>query len=163
MSYSINTGYTDTISATKSLAIPDLDYSVDFAVTSESPKEVILSNITSPMDRTETLRFAITDVKDVYTGTSVDSSFMAPSHKGVALVCQLNDIWRYVDSTDLSLAQIDLPIEAHFVIKVPKTSYVTADQFASVIKRMISLGFGTGSVASTRLFNMLKGALDPTA
>lgn len=162
MSYSISTGYTDTISTPKSLSIPDLDYKVDFAVTSESAKEVIISNITSPMDRTETFRFAVSDVKDVYTGTSVDSSFMAPSHKGVTLVCQLNDIWRYVDPSNLSLAQIDLPIEAHFVLKVPKTSYVTADQFLSVFQRLASLAFSTGSVTSSRLFNMLKGALDPT-
>lgn len=162
MSYSINTGYTDTVTTTKNVAIPDLSYVSDFTVTTDTAKEAILTNITSPMDRVETIRFGSTDIKDVYTGTGIDPAFMAPSHKGVSIVMQMNDIWRYCDATNLALPQIDLPISAHIVLKVPKTSYVTADQFLSALTRAFSLAFATGSVTSTRLYSLLKGALDPT-
>jgi hypothetical protein len=161
MSYSLNKGYTDTISTAKSIDIPDMDYSVDFSIISDKPGEVILTNITSPMDRGETIRFALTQVKDVYTGTDIDASYKAPSHAGVSLVAQVSDTWRYYDSTDLSLPAVDLPISAHVVIKVPKTSYITADDFLTIAKRAFSLLFDTGAITSARLVEMLKGSLDP--
>lgn len=161
MSYSINPGYTDSISATKNVAIPDLSYVADFAVTTDTAKEVILSNTTSPLDRVETIRFAAGDIKDIYSGTGIDSAYQAPSHKGVSVVAQVSDVWRYSDAADPSLPVIDLPLEAHLVLRVPKTSYITADQFLGVTKRAFSLLFDTGSVTSSRLFEILKGALDP--
>lgn len=161
MAYAISNGYTDTISTLKSVSIPDLDYSVDFAVTSDKPGEVILTNVTSPLDRAETIRFALTQIKDVYTNTDIDAAYKAPSHQGVSLVAQVSDVWRYSDSSNLALPAIDLPLSAHLVLKVPKSSYITADQYLSLVKRAFSLMFDTGAVTSARLLEMLKGSLDP--
>lgn len=163
MSYAINKGYTDTITATKSVAIPDLDYAHDFHVTQDVPGEVILTNITSPLDRGESIRFAITNVKDVYANTGVDPAFQAASHQGVSLVVQVNDTWRYEDSATPTASKVDLPISAHLVIKAPKTSFLGADDYLSITKRVYSLLFGTGAITSARLMMLLKGALDPNA
>lgn len=163
MSYTINKGYTDTIATTKDVALPDLDYAHDFRVSQDTPGEVIMINTTSPMDRGETIRFAITNVKDVYTNTGVDAAYQAASHQGVSLVVQVNDTWRYEDATAPTASKVDLPISAHLVIKVPKTSFLGADDHLSIAKRVFSLLFDTGSVTSARLMTLLKGALDPNA
>lgn len=163
MSYSINKGYTDTIVATKNVAIPDLDYAHDFHTSQDVPGEVIMTNITSPLDRGETIRFAITNVKDVYTNSGIDPAYQAASHQGVSLVVQVNDTWRYEDAATPTADKVDLPISAHLVIKAPKTSFLGADDYLSIAKRVNSLLFGTGQVTSARLMMMLKGALDPNA
>lgn len=163
MSYSLNKGYTDTITTTKNVAIPDLDYAVDFRVSTDVPGEVILTNVTSPLDRGETIRFALTNVKDIYTNSGVDPAYQAASHQGVSLVCQVIDTWRYADAAAPTAQAIDLPISAHLVIKAPKTSFLAASDYLSIAQRMFSLLFGTGVVTSDRLMMLLKGALDPNA
>lgn len=159
MAYLLSKGYTDSLTG-KSTTIPDLDYS-DFAVVSESPSEVILSNLTSPIDRTETIRYAIQGINDVYNNTDIDSSVKAASHKGISLVCQVNDIYSYTDETDPSSARIDLPVSAHLVIKVPKSTYITADDYLAVAQRAFSAIFGTGSATSAQLQLLLRGAINP--
>lgn len=161
MSYSLNKGYTDTITTPKNVAIPDLDYANDFHVSRDVPGEVVMTNTTSPLDREESIRFSITNVKDIYTGTSVDPAYFAPSHQGISLVIQVNDTWRYEDAVDPTAQAIDLPITSHIVIKAPKTSYIDADNYLSIVKRAVSLAFDTGSVTSNRLMMLLKGALNP--
>lgn len=161
MSYSLDKGYTDTISTTKNVAVPDISYSADFRVASDVPGEVILTNVTSPLDRSETIRFALSNVKDIYANTPVDAAYMAASHQGLSLVVQVNDTWRYADSATPTAPAVDLPISAHIVIKAPKTSFLTADNYLSIVTRAVGLMFNTGSVTSARLMQMLKGALDP--
>lgn len=163
MSYSLNKGYTDTITTTKSVAIPDLDYATDFRISTDVPGEVILTNVTSPMDRNESIRLALSSVKDIYTNTGVDPAYMAASHQGVSLVCQVIDTWRYADAANPTAQAIDLPISAHIVLKAPKTSYISADDYLSIAQRAFSLLFATGSVTSAHLVTLLKGALDPNA
>lgn len=163
MSYSLNKGYTDAITTPKAVSVPDLSYSTDFRVSTDVPGEVIMTNITSPLDRNETVRFAITNIKDIYTNSGVDVSYMAPSHQGISLVTQVTDTWRYEDVANPTNPVIDLPISAHLVIKAPKTSYLGANDYLSIAQRAFSLLFDTGSVTSARLMTLLKGALDPNA
>lgn len=163
MSYSLNKGYTDSIATAKSVPVVDLNYGSDFRVSTDVSGEVTLTNVTSPLDRNETIRFALAPIKDVYTNTGVDASYMAPSHQGLSLVVQVSDTWRYEDSANPTASKVDLPISAHLVIKAPKTSYIGADDYLAIAKRAFSLLFATGSVDSSRLMQMLKGALDPNA
>lgn len=163
MSYLLNKGYTDTITTPKNVAVPDLDFANDFRVTTDVPGEVIMTNVTSPLDRNETIRFALSNVKDIYTNSGVDAAYQAASHQGISLVVQVNDTWRYADAADPTAQAVDLPITAHLVIKAPKTSFLSADNYLSIGQRAFSLMFGTGEVTSARLMMLLKGALDPNA
>lgn len=163
MAYSLSKGYTDTITATKNVAIPDLDYAHDFRVSTDTPGEVILTNVTSPLDRGETIRFAVSNVKDIYANTGVDAAYQAASHQGISLVVQVSDTWRYSDPANPTATAVDLPIGAHLVIKAPKTSFLSANDYLSIAQRAISLLFNTNQVTSDRLMMLLKGALDPNA
>lgn len=157
-------GYTDTVSKTKSLLIPDLSWSTDFAVTRNDAGEVILTNRTSPLDQPETFRFGYQPISNIYTNTGIDPSFMAVSKRGVSLVSQVNDILRVSCNSEdgCKLLRIDLPIESHVVLKSPISEYITAEVALSVVLRAVSGLFPTGSVEATRLNAMLRQALLPT-
>lgn len=157
-------GYVDSIDKAKSLAIPDLNWSVDFAVTKNDANEVVLTNKTSPLDQPETFRFGYQSIANIYNNTGIDPSFMAVSKRGVSLVSQVNDILRVSCNSEdgCKLVRIDLPIESHVVLKSPINEYITADVALAVVLRAVSGLFPTGSVEATRLNAMLRHALMPT-
>lgn len=161
-------GYTDKLSATKNVAIPQLSYSTDYSVKSETPNEVVITNVTSPLDQPETIRFAQQPVRDIYNGSAVDPTAMSVSRQGISLVIQVNDILRVTpDSSESTCCcdggYMDFPISTHIVIRTPVAQYITADTVMTVVKRNIAALFGEGAdVTSGRLNQMLRGALKPS-
>lgn len=164
MSVSKSTGYTDTpIEGVSALTLNRglLNYAADFRQKSATPgKEIVLTNITSPMDRPENIRIAYSDVANIYSGTSIDPSLCAPTKRGVSLLCQLTEVQSVTDSADPEF-RIDLPISAHLVIKVPASEYITAADVIAVVGRLLSGLFDTGSTSTARLNAMLRGSLVP--
>lgn len=159
-------GYTDTTTATKSLVIPTLNYVNDFSEKkTDTASEVILSNLTCPLDQPETLRYAIQNIKDVYDGTGIEPSYRSVSHRGVSLVVQLRDILRVTQSeTETQCCDpgiIDLPIETHIVFRVPISQYVDADTVLTVMKRNVAGVFDPTGVTSKQLNALLRGSLNP--
>lgn len=153
-------GFTDKVTTTKNLALPDLSYATDFAVIKDDASEVVISNTTSPLDQPETIRFALTSVQDIYSGTGIEPSYRAVTKRGESLLVQVNDILRVTDENGQIV--YDLPISCHLVLKVPLNEYVTADVALSVAKRNISALFDTGSVTSARLNQLLRSSLKPS-
>lgn len=160
MSKTINKGFTDKVSATKSINIPDLSWDVDFKTKSDEPNEVILTNVTSPLDRPELFRFGYSEIKDVYKNTSIDPSVYAPTRRGIQILCQVNDVYSLTDSVDANY-RVDLPVQAHVVLKVPACDVITADMAEELVQRAVSGLFATGSVTSAKLSAMLRGSMRP--
>jgi hypothetical protein len=133
----------------------------DFRVKSNSGKEAILTNITSPIDRPENIRIAFTDVADVYKGSNVEPSVFAPSKRGVSVLVQVTDVLTVTDDTDADY-KIDLPLSFHLVVKVPNSEYVTADVVKKGLGRLLSSLYDTGSISNTRLEAILRGSLIPS-
>lgn len=159
-------GYTDTTTATKSLVIPSLNYVVDFSQkTTGTPSEVILNNLTCPLDQPETLRYAISNIKDVYDGTGIEPSYRSVSRRGVSLVVQLRDVLRIglteADAACCDPGIIDFPLETHIVFRVPVSQYIDADTVLTVFKRNVSGVFDTNGVTSKMLNGLLRGSLNP--
>lgn len=157
-------GYTDTTpagGATKELTRPNLNFNVDFAKTEDSENKCILTNLTSPYDQPESMRFELADIKNIYNGTSIDPSVYAPSRAGISLLCQVNDILRVTDSED-STYQVDLPISVHFVVKMPKSQYITAHDIESVVARCVSSMYETDSDGVSRLDALVRGSMVPS-
>lgn len=165
MTKEINTGYTDTpISGVSTLTFPRglLNIEKDFRVKSNnSGKEVILTNITSPIGRPENIRLAYTDIANIYSGTGVEPSVFAPTKRGVSILAQVTEVLSVLDSTDADF-RIDLPMSGHLVLKVPASEYITAEHVLSLIGRLLSSLFDTGSSAESRLEAILRGSLVPT-
>jgi hypothetical protein len=160
----VKTGYTDTaIAGVSSLNFPRglVNITQDFRVKSNTGKEVILTNLTSPIDRPENIRLAYTDIANVYNGTGIESSLSAPSKRGVSVLTQVTDVISVTDDTDADY-RIDLPMSAHLVLKVPASEYITSAQVQALIGRLLSCLFDTGSTQTSRLEAILRGSLVPS-
>lgn len=165
MTKQISNGYTDTpISGVSSLTFPRaiLNIEKDYRVKSNNNgKEIVLTNITSPVDRPENIRLAYTEVANIYGGTSIDPSLLAPTKRGVSVLAQVTDVMAVTDDANSDF-RIDLPMSAHLVIKVPASEYVTAEVVQQLVGRLLSSLFDAGKTDSARLNAILRGSLVPS-
>lgn len=163
MTKTISWGHTDTPVdgvPTQALTRPVLNFGENFRVKADKANEVVIANLTSPLDRPEHFRFATSDIRDVYSSTDIDPSVYAPSKRGVSLLAQMTDTLSVTDDTDADF-RIDLPISAHIVIKVPASEHIDAQIVESAMARLISSLYETGSDELTRIDSMLRGSLTP--
>lgn len=163
MTKKISWGHTDTpVSGVDSAALarPVLNLGSDYRVKTEKPGEVVITNLTTPLDRPETFRFATSDIRDIYTSTDIDPSVYAPSKRGVSLLAQITETISVTDDTDADY-RVDLPLSAHLVIKVPASEFINAEVVEDLIARLISSLYETGKTDATRLDAMLRGSLTP--
>lgn len=159
---SIDKGYQDTpISGVTVLNYKRglVNFGSDFNLIVDEPEEVILTNITSPLDRPEKFRFGYSQLKDIYKGTEIHPNVQAPSKRGVSVLVQLTNTISEIDTTTNS--RVDLPMSAHIVLKFPASKEVTAALVEEQIGRLLSGMYETGSLTHTRLNSMMRGSLLP--
>lgn len=159
---SIDKGFIDTpITGVTKLDLPRglINFKDDFNVVDDGPYEVLLTNISSPLDRPERFRFAYTQIKDIYNGSDIHPSVQAPSKKGISLLVQLTNTVSEQDAT--SNSRVDLPISTHVVMKFPAAMEITPELVQEQLGRLISGMYETGSVSTTRLKSMMRGSLLP--
>lgn len=164
MSKDVTVNHIDTpISGVTSLSLERglVNFGADFKVKQESADAVILTNLTSPLSTPEQFRFAAQEVANVYQGSTVDPTMYATSKKGVSLVAQCNEVWTVTDTTDATY-RVDLPVQAHIVLKIPKNENITPAMVEDLLGRVVSGFFETGSTATTRLQAMLRGSMKPS-
>ncbi|DAD50206.1 TPA_asm: coat protein [ssRNA phage Gerhypos.4_51] len=164
MAKEIKPGYTDTpIEGVSALTFPRglVNIKQDFRVKSNTGKEVVLTNITSPIDRPENIRLAYTEVANIYNGTGIEPSLFAPSKRGVSILAQITNTQSVTDSTDAEF-RTDQPMSAHLVIKAASSEYVTSEQVEALVGRLLSSLFDTGSTGRARLEAILRGSLVPS-
>lgn len=130
----------------------------DMATVQEEPGEVIITDPSAPIDRPHTLRYAVQNVNNVYSGTSIDPSVYAPTRRGVSLVIQNNVVASVTDTNDSSY-RVDLPISAHLVIKVPASDYLTSGQIYDIIRELYSGLYDQSG--SPKIGALIRGALKP--
>lgn len=165
MSKVISTGFTDTpVQGVTALTFPRavLNLGADFRVKSNQPgKEVVLTNISSPVDRPEKIRIAYTDISNVYNGTNIDASVYAPTKRGVSILVQVTETLSVTDDKDPDY-RVDLPVSYHLVVKVPASEYISAARIQDGLGRLLSGLFDTGVSTTSRLEAILRGSLVPT-
>jgi len=157
MSLSYSFGYT-AASKNADISVPVLN-NADFAPRKVEANEVELTNMTSPVDQPETVRFAISNVGNIYANTGIDPAYYGASKKGFSVLVQLNDTMRVTDTEKPEFVQ-DFPISAHIVIKGASSSYLSSDNVYAVAKRLVSC-LTPGSDSSARLNELIRGALMP--
>lgn len=158
----ISVGYTDTpISGTPTLARGKLNFGADFRVKDEGAGKLILTNITSPLDRNEEIMYSTTSVANIYDKTSIDPSVYAPSRKGVNLYSKITDIYEVTDSTDADFL-IQLPVSVSITIRTANSPYIDANAVQAVVARAVSTLYDTDSESITRLNALLRGSLKPS-
>lgn len=162
MSINKSNGYTDTaVSGVTAPIITTtvLNYGTDFRIKSESSKEVVLVNTTTPLDQSETIRFGYSEIADIYAKSGINSDLITGSKKGINLLTQINEVMKVTDTTNSAFVQY-LPVSAHLVIKVPQSSYIDTSAVEALINRLISTLYENG-VSSIPALS--KGVLAPRA
>lgn len=164
MAFLSSFGYTDSNSAkTVNVARSNLNFGSDFAETTDGDGLCILTNTTTPLDQKETVRFQIQKVNNIYSGAGIDPAYSSQNKKGLSLLVQVNDVLR-VTSDTVPDFQLDLPLSAHMVIRVPENQYVTASKVQQLAMRVVGLLYATDDNTNsvTRLEQMLRGAMAPS-
>lgn len=163
MSKTVSYNRTDTaVAGVPSLNLPVavLNYKADFSMVQASPSELVLTNLTSPIDRPETIRYSVNAIKDIYKGTGIDPTSYSASRRGVSLLAQLTDRWTVADTVDTTY-NVTLPVQAHMVLKLPADAVITPDMVKLLVGRLCDTLFNTGLITSERLNAMLRGSLLP--
>lgn len=166
-SYNATFGFTDKISDTKNIAVPQLSYSSDYSIKNETASEVVLTNVTSPLDQPELIRFAENPIRDIYKNSNVDPAARSAATQGVSLLVQNIPILRVTpaDSSNCcNMGYLDFPIPIHTVVQAPLSPYVSLDNIYAALLRHFASFFGEGAdVTNARLGALLRGALKPAS
>jgi len=160
----LNLNHTDSaVSGNPTLTLPlaVLNYGTDFRIRSDEPEEVIITNLTSPIDKPEKFRFGMSEVKDIYKNSGIDVNLITPSRRGVSVLSQLTSTYSITDAADPSYEKV-LPIGGHIVLKVPANELITATVIQAFVGRLVAGLFETGAVDPTRINGMIRGSLMPT-
>lgn len=162
MSINISTGCVDTAQSgvtAPSITLPVLNYGADYRVKSEGPKEVILTNTTSPLDQPETLRFGFSEIANIYANSGLSTDQITGSTKGVNVLAQITETIKVTDSANAAYVQY-LPVSAHLVIKAPQSGYITPALIQSLVTRLYATLYESGV---SNISALTKGVLTPKA
>lgn len=158
----INAGYTDSpITGNPVLVRGKLNFGKDFRVQREGAGEMVLTNITSPLDRRENIMYNVTDVKNIYAKTDIHPSVQAPSTRGINLYTRLTDTYAVTDDTDADFLQ-HLPVSVSITIQSIASQYISADVIEQSLARCVSTLYETDSQTTSRLNSLLRGAIKPS-
>lgn len=151
---------TDSIATPKSLSLTDLDYVHDFVKTEDEPEQAKMSNITSAsLKSAETLRFAKTDVKNVYANMDIPLSSQMEAKAGIRTLVEADVRLKAVNT--VSGTEIVVPARAWVCIQVPTASFVSSRVMEYAAGRALSAMFSTGGVTIAREEAIARGSLLP--
>jgi len=162
MSKSLGFSYSDTAfgsPATLNLVRANTNMGVDWTEKQRQTGESKIVNVNSSNDRPEQIRIAYSEVADVYKNSGIEAANMATSKKGFSLVIQLTNTGRVTES--VTGDTYDLPISTHLVIKAPNDELITAAVIETQLKRMLSSLYSDNVTTTTRLSQLMKGAVTP--
>lgn len=158
--WTVKSQVTDTIATAKTLSISDLDYAHDYARTEDEPDEAKVANITSAtLKPAEVLRFARTDIKNVYANSDVPSTSQVEAKGGVRTLVEADVQLSAVNS--VSGAELTVPVRAWVCVQVPTASFVSSAVMEYTLGRALAGLFSTGSTSISREEDILRGSLLP--
>lgn len=151
---------TDTLETPKSISVPDLDYAVDYTKVLDEATEAKIANTTGPdLLSHENIRFARSEVANVYAGSNTDSAMTLATRKGVQVMAEIRNTYRAANS--VSGNEYDLPCTGRIVLRFPAATCVTKTLVTDLLVRTIASTLGTGAVTADRIMDLAMGALLP--
>lgn len=158
--WTVSSKVTDTVTAGKTITIPDLSYATDFAVTEDEPTEAMLANITgASLSPSEGIRYGVTSVKDVYTGTGISGPNQMPAKAGVRTLVESTVQLKAVNS--ISGDEYLVPAKAWICVTVPTASFVSSQVMTYTLGRALGAAFDKGLSTISREASIARGALVP--
>lgn len=158
--WTVNRQIVDTIATPKNISVPNLSWTADYAKVLDSASEAKVANVTgADLLSHESVRFARSDVANIYQGVDVDSALMLSQKKGVQVMAELSNSYRAANSVTGN--EYDLPCKGRIVLRVPAFSCVTEELITDLLVRTIACVFGTSAVNADRLMDIIRGSLLP--
>lgn len=158
--WTVSSLYKDTLTTAKTISVVDLSYATDFKKASDEPDEAIITNVTgSELTSPENIRFGVSQVTNVYSGTNTDATSQFPSKKGVQVLVEISENYRAINK--VTGVEVDLPCKGRLVLRVPNNSAVTPDLIGDLLMRTIAAAFATGKTTSSRVVSLVRGSLLP--
>lgn len=146
-------GYAEDSSSAYSVKRPNPKYKEDFAIYEDEAGKTVLTNLTSPMDQPETVRYQYQHVANIYNGSDVDPSFWSQNKNGYSVVVDVKNNLRVTDSE--AGKEIIYPVKAHLVFSAPKSQHITAGEIEHVISRILGFLSSTDTEALDDHINSL--------
>lgn len=151
---------TDTIATAKSISLTDVDFSNDFVKSMDEPNEGKLVNSTSTgIIPVESVRFARTEVSDIYNNIGIPGTAKFPTKSGVRVLCELVTSMKAVNS--VSGDEYLIPIKAWTCVQVPSTDVISSTAVEYALKRQFAVCFDTKATSASRIVDIAKGAVLP--
>lgn len=151
---------TDTVTAGKTLTIPDLSYAHDYAKTEDGTSEAVLANITSSaLGTMESIRYAKSDVKNIYSNSQVGASNQMPVKTGIRTLVEANILIQSTNS--VSGEEYLIPVRAWTCVQIPTASFISEDVLRYALSRAVGATFDTGVVTISREEAVARGSLLP--
>lgn len=151
---------TDTVTAGKTLTIPDLKYATDYAKTEDEPSQAVIANLTSTaLGTMETIRYAKSDVKNIYTNTQVGASNQMPAKTGVRTLVEANVLIQAANS--VSGEEYLIPVRAWTCVQIPTASFISDAVLNYAMGRVLGAMFDTSLTTTSREEAVARGSLLP--
>lgn len=158
--WTVSKQHIDTLTTKKNIAVPDLSYATDYIIVTDEPNEAVIASKTgSDLVSHETIRFARSEVANVYQGVVTDSAMMLPYKKGVQVMSEVQTSYKAVNGT--SKAEYDIPLKGRIVLRLPTFSAVTDEMVTDFIIRVIASVFSTSKTDVSRITELVRGKLKP--
>lgn len=158
--WDVKTLTVDTITTPKTLTFTDLDYAHDYAVKSTDASEGKLVNVTgSALYTPEELRFAKTNVSNIYRNTEVQTLYQADVKTGVRTLSEVKLLMKATNN--VSGKETLLPLKGWMCLEIPMADVITNEAVDYLRNRVVSVTTDTGSVNSAREQEIARGALMP--
>jgi len=159
MSKTVTLNFTDTAGGTApTITMSAINYGTDFVKVANQAGLADLSNLTSPTDAPNTVRFSLNPISDIYKGTPVTDAYKSPNKSGFSLLSQCNVVATITDSEDATY-RVDLPLSAHIVLKAPYDANITTAHLVTISNRALGGLYETDG--TLRVGNMARGGLLP--
>lgn len=159
--WTVTSHETDTISTTKNVAVPDLDYAHDFSVSESKDGQAVLTNVSgSALEPCEKLRYAKERVDNIYRYVPTLKTSQLPTTVGARVLAESTEVISAENS--VSGADLNIPIRVWTCVESSTHNAVTGDALLWALKRHIASLFTTGQVGAEQLIKLFRGDLDPT-
>lgn len=163
--WSVVPNYTDTITSTKNLPLPDLDYAVDYSVRNQKNGETVIINKTgASVAPIEMIRYAQSRVANVYESGLIRDLNIAPSAQsncaeGIKVYSEIATTFKATNT--VSGEEITLPFRVSVAAVTPSTDIVPSAAYVQAVIRGLSTMFGTGEVDGTLAKSLARGDTNP--
>lgn len=134
MAISMVTGSLQTVNATS--LVPLTPAAASIVWKKDEPGEAIIDNASATLTQPNTIRYAYTQIADVYAKTGV-SPLATQRREGFSLLTEVNETWMVYDDASTLYTPYYLPVRAHMVLRLPIDAQVTAAATTALINRLI--------------------------